>query len=66
MDAPALLLLHDFSTSSHMFLDLTPKLADRYRGASPDLAGFADARLSFQLARMVVIVCYLKACTIRS
>ena len=29
-DAPALLLLHGFPTSSHMFRDLMPRLADRY------------------------------------
>jgi pimeloyl-ACP methyl ester carboxylesterase len=39
-DAPALLLLHGFPTSSHMFRDLIPRLADRVRTIAPDLPGF--------------------------
>ncbi len=39
-DAPAILLLHGFPTSSHMFRDLIPALADRYRVVAPDLPGF--------------------------
>jgi len=39
-DAPALLLLHGFPTSSHMFRELIPALADRYRVVAPDLSGF--------------------------
>lgn len=39
-DAPVLLLLHGFPTSSHMFRDLMPLLADRYRVVAPDLPGF--------------------------
>jgi pimeloyl-ACP methyl ester carboxylesterase len=39
-DAPALLLLHGFPTSSHMFRNLIPLLADRYRVVAPDLPGF--------------------------
>ena len=39
-DAPALLLLHGFPTSSHMFRDLIPLLADRYHVVAPDLPGF--------------------------
>ncbi|SEE64214.1 Pimeloyl-ACP methyl ester carboxylesterase [Rhizobiales bacterium GAS188] len=38
--APALLLLHGFPTSSHMFRNLIPSLADRYRIIAPDLPGF--------------------------
>jgi pimeloyl-ACP methyl ester carboxylesterase len=38
--APALLLLHGFPTSSHMFRDLIPLLSDRYRVVAPDLPGF--------------------------
>ena len=43
--APALLLLHGFPTSSHMFRDLIPKLADRYRVVAPDLPGFGQSDL---------------------
>jgi len=38
--APALLLLHGFPTSSHMFRDLIPRLADRICVVAPDLPGF--------------------------
>jgi pimeloyl-ACP methyl ester carboxylesterase len=39
-NAPTLLLLHGFPTSSHMFRDLLPLLADRYHLIAPDLPGF--------------------------
>lgn len=39
-DAPVLLLLHGFPTSSHMFRELMPRLAARYRVIAPDLPGF--------------------------
>jgi len=38
--APAILLLHGFPTSSHMFRALIPALADRYHVVAPDLPGF--------------------------
>lgn len=38
--APALLLLHGFPTSSHMFRNLIPLLADRYHVVAADLPGF--------------------------
>lgn len=38
--APAILLLHGFPTSSHMFRNLVPALADRYHVVAPDLPGF--------------------------
>ena len=37
---PAVLLLHGFPTSSHMFRELIPALADRYYVVAPDLPGF--------------------------
>jgi pimeloyl-ACP methyl ester carboxylesterase len=39
-NAPTLLLLHGFPTSSHMFRNLIPLLADRYHIVAPDLPGF--------------------------
>lgn len=39
-DAPVFLLLHGFPTSSHMFRDLIPLLADRYHVIAPDFLGF--------------------------
>ena len=38
--APTILLLHGFPTSSHMFRNLIPDLADRYHVVAPDLPGF--------------------------
>src|SRR5499426_709016 len=38
--SPVLLLLHGFPTSSHMFRDLIPVLADDYHVVAPDLPGF--------------------------
>lgn len=39
-DAPVVLLLHGFPTSSFQFRELTPRLADHYRVIAPDLPGF--------------------------
>lgn len=39
-EAPVLLLLHGFPSSSFMFRELIPRLADRYRVIAPDLPGF--------------------------
>ncbi|SMG60087.1 alpha/beta fold hydrolase [Paraburkholderia susongensis] len=41
--APKLLLLHGFPSSSHMFRDLIPKLADRFHIVAPDLPGFGQS-----------------------
>src|SRR5437660_3375847 len=38
--APTILLLHGFPTSSHMFRNLIPALADSYHVVAPDLPGF--------------------------
>lgn len=42
-DAPAVLLLHGFPTSSHMFRRLIPALADRYHVIAPDYPGFGHS-----------------------
>jgi pimeloyl-ACP methyl ester carboxylesterase len=39
-DAPVVLLLHGFPTSSFQYRELIPRLADRYRVIAPDLPGF--------------------------
>src|SRR5690348_6696467 len=39
-NAPTILLLHGFPTSSHMFRNLIPALADCYHVVAPDLPGF--------------------------
>jgi pimeloyl-ACP methyl ester carboxylesterase len=41
--APVVLLLHGFPTSSHMFRNLIPLLADRYRVIAPDYPGFGGS-----------------------
>ena len=40
LDAPVVLLLHGFPTSSFQYRELIPLLADRYRVIAPDLPGF--------------------------
>lgn len=42
-DAPVVLLLHGFPTSSHMFRNLIPQLADRYRVIAPDYPGYGES-----------------------
>jgi pimeloyl-ACP methyl ester carboxylesterase len=44
-EAPVLLLLHGFPTSSHMFRNLIPLLADRYRVIAPDYPGFGQSAM---------------------
>ncbi len=40
VDAPVILLLHGFPTSSFQYRELMPLLAERYRVIAPDLPGF--------------------------
>src|SRR5688572_31865195 len=42
-DAPAIVLLHGFPSSSNMFRNLIPALADRYRVIAPDYPGFGHS-----------------------
>jgi len=44
-DAPAILLLHGFPTSSHMFRNLIPALADEFRLVAPDYPGFGASAM---------------------
>jgi len=39
-DLPTVVLLHGFPSSSHMFRDLIPKLADKFHVIAPDYVGF--------------------------
>ncbi len=41
--APAVVLLHGFPTSSFMFRELIPRLADRYHVIAPDHLGFGQS-----------------------
>lgn len=42
-DAPVILLLHGFPSSSRMFATLIPRLADKYRLIAPDYPGFGHS-----------------------
>jgi pimeloyl-ACP methyl ester carboxylesterase len=42
-DAPAVLLLHGFPSSSHMFRNLIPMLADKYHVVAPDFPGYGES-----------------------
>jgi pimeloyl-ACP methyl ester carboxylesterase len=44
-DAPTLLLLHGFPTSSHMFRNLIPALADEFHLVAPDYPGFGSSSM---------------------
>ena len=39
-DAPTIVLLHGFPSSSHMFRDLIPQLAEKFHVIAPDYIGF--------------------------
>ena len=39
-DAPTVVLLHGFPSSSHMFLELIPRLSDKYHVVAPDYPGY--------------------------
>lgn len=43
--SPVILLLHGFPTSSQMFRDLIPLLADRYHVIAPDYPGFGHSAM---------------------
>ncbi|MDA7977447.1 MAG: alpha/beta hydrolase [Pirellulales bacterium] len=43
--APTVLLLHGFPTSSHMFRNLIPELADQYHVIAPDYPGYGNSSM---------------------
>jgi pimeloyl-ACP methyl ester carboxylesterase len=45
VDAPAVVLLHGFPSSSNMFRNLIPELADRYHVIAPDYPGFGHSEM---------------------
>lgn len=61
-DAPAILLLHGFPTSSHMFRNLMPALADEFYLVAPDYPGFGNSsqppldRFDYTFDRLAEIV----------
>jgi len=44
-DNPTIVLLHGFPTSSHMFRELIPQLADQYHLIAPDYPGFGQSSM---------------------
>jgi pimeloyl-ACP methyl ester carboxylesterase len=42
-EGPVVVLLHGFPTSSHLWRDLVPILAPRFRAVAPDLLGYGDS-----------------------
>ena len=44
-DAPTILLLHGFPTSSHMFRNLIPQLSDRFHLVAPDYPGYGNSSM---------------------
>lgn len=44
-DNPTILLLHGFPTSSHMFRNLIPQLADRFHLVAPDYPGYGHSSM---------------------
>src|SRR5947209_4347142 len=44
-DAPAILLLHGFPTSSQMFRNLIPALGDKYHVVAPDYPGYGHSSM---------------------
>ncbi len=44
-DAPAIVLLHGFPTSSHMFRNLIPALSDSFHVVAPDFPGFGNSSM---------------------
>jgi pimeloyl-ACP methyl ester carboxylesterase len=48
VNAPVVLLLHGFPTSSFQYRDLIPRLADRYRVIAPDYPGFGFTEVTEQ------------------
>lgn len=61
-DAPVLLLLHGFPTSSLMFRELIPRLAAHYRVIAPDLPGFgftevpAERKYTYSFASLATTI----------
>lgn len=44
-DAPTIVLLHGFPTSSHMFRNLIPELSDKFHVIAPDYPGFGNSAM---------------------
>src|SRR5438094_3657147 len=60
-DAPTVLLLHGFPSSSHMFRNLIPMLADKYHVVAPNFPGFGESsapsvsELDYSFDRLAIV-----------
>jgi pimeloyl-ACP methyl ester carboxylesterase len=48
---PTILLLHGFPTSSHMFRNLIPALADRFHLIAPDYPSYGNSSMPYTVLR---------------
>ena len=61
-NAPVVVLLHGFPTSSRMYRNLIPQLADHYRVIAPDYPGFGQSavpdrgRFAYRFARFAELI----------
>jgi 2-hydroxymuconate-semialdehyde hydrolase len=53
-DGPAVLLLHGFPTSAHLWRDLVPMLAPRFRAVAPDLLGYGQSSKPEDVAALTI------------
>jgi 2-hydroxymuconate-semialdehyde hydrolase len=51
---PAVVLLHGFPTSSHLWRDLVPILAPRFRAIAPDLIGYGESTKPTDTAALTI------------
>ena len=63
-DAPTILLLHGFPTSSHMFRNLIPALANEFHLIAPDYPGFGASSMpkvdefEYGSERLIDVICF--------
>ena len=55
-DAPTILLLHGFPTSSHMFRNLIMRLSDKFHLVAPDYPGFGNSSASSVIALIIPLI----------
>jgi pimeloyl-ACP methyl ester carboxylesterase len=55
-DAPTILLLHGFPTSSHMFRNLIMRLSDKFHLVAPDYPGFGNSSAPPVIALIIPLI----------
>jgi 2-hydroxymuconate-semialdehyde hydrolase len=53
-EGPAVVLLHGFPTSAHLWRDLVPMLAPRFRAIAPDLLGYGQSSKPEDVAALTI------------